>query len=85
MNSYVLVYQRSTGVLRYEEFGPGRQAAAFARRLTLDRQVGLGTEVIVLHGDSLEDLRTTHRRYFEDAPQLAARLADSLRARMLPS
>lgn len=74
MNSYVLVYERSTGALRHEEFGPGRRVEAFARRLVLERQVGPGTEVVVLHGDSLEDLRTTHRRYFEDVGQLVARM-----------
>ena len=77
MRSYVLVYERSTGALRHEEFGPGRRAEAFARRLVLERQVGPGTEVIVLHGDSLEALRTTHRRYFEDVGQLISRMTSS--------
>ena len=84
MNSYVLVYERSTGALQHEEFGPGRRAEALARRLVLDRQVGPGTEVVVLDGESLEDLRTTHRRYFEDVHQLLARLSGPLAARTAP-
>lgn len=78
MSSYVLIYERSTGMLQHEEFGPGRRAEAFARRSVLQRRVGPGTEVVVLDGESLDDLRTTHRRYFEDVQQLAARLAGSV-------
>lgn len=77
MNSYVLVYERGTGALQHEEFGPGLRTEAFARRSALQRQVGPGTEVVVLDGESLDDLRTTHRRYFEDVHQLATRLAGS--------
>ncbi len=77
MNSYVLVYERSTGKLQHEDFGPGRRAEAFARRSALQRQVGPGIEVVVLDGESLEDLRTTHRRYFENVQQLVARMAAS--------
>lgn len=77
MNSYVLVYERSTGKLEHEEFGPGRSVEAFARRSVLQRRVDAGTEVVVLDGESLDDLSTTHRRYFEDVHQLVARMAAS--------
>lgn len=78
MNSYALIYERSTGKLQHEELGLGQRAEAFTRRSVLQRHVGPGTEVVVLDGDSLDDLRTPHRRYLEDVHQLAARLAASV-------
>lgn len=77
MRSYVLVYERSTGKLESEEFGPGMRAEAFSRRASLERHVGPGIEVVVLHGDSLAALRTTHRRYFEGLQEFSTRIASS--------
>lgn len=70
MNSFVLIYERSTGDLEVETFGPDERSIAFARRLRLQRSVGPGTEVIVFHADHLDDVRATHGRYFENASEL---------------
>lgn len=75
MKSFVLVYERPTGKLSYEEFAPGHRPEAFARRAKLQRSVGPDAEVVVLHAEDLNDLRTTHRRYFERAGEMLRHMA----------
>lgn len=70
MASWVLIYDRPRGLLTgHERFGDSR--SAMLRRFELEREVPAGTEVVVLDGESLDDLKTTHARYFLTISELA--------------
>jgi len=70
MASWILIYDRRAGhLVRHERFDDG--GAALVRRFELEREVPPDTEVVVLDGESLEDLRSTHARYFLSFQELA--------------
>jgi hypothetical protein len=77
MKSFVLVYNRPTGTLTYREFPEGKRQEAFAWRSEVQRSVGPGDEVVVFHADQIEDLKATHRRYFEDVSQMGQAIFES--------
>lgn len=71
---FLLEYERSAGELRtLREFREDERPLAEAARLDLElglfRQ-GIEREVVLLDALSLEALKQTHRRYFEDLPQI---------------
>jgi hypothetical protein len=67
VSAFVIEYHRVSGDYRITEFGgqEGR-AKAIRRRLDLERQHenGDGWEIVSLHADSVDALKTTHSRYF---------------------
>jgi len=65
VSSFVIEFNRRTGALNLEEFGPGDSRAAIERRLELESQHNdQDVEIVCLMSDSLETIRRTHRRYF---------------------
>lgn len=73
---FLLDYDRSTGALvsRREFAGTEREPAEQAR-LELELQLlklGLTREVVLLEAASQDDLKRTHRRYFEGLEQMTA-------------
>ena len=73
MNHYLVVFDRSRGVvLRHELFGDRNDALA-ARFATERKYAGNSDiEVVVLGARSWEDVQRTHGRYFKGFDQLAA-------------
>jgi hypothetical protein len=68
---FLLEYERTTGELTLREFSDKRLAED--ARLELELRLhsrGIEREVVLLEAPSLEALKQTHRRYFEDLPQL---------------
>ena len=71
---YLIQYDRSTGnLVRLQEFPSARKKTAEEARLCVELEL-LGTrisqEVVLLEATSEEELRKTHRRYFERLEQL---------------
>lgn len=73
MKSFVLVYERPTGKLTSTEFPAGHRGEAFALRSKLQRTAGPETEVVVFHADDLQELRSTHQRYFASVGEMIAK------------
>ena len=71
---FLLEYERSIGVLRtLREFSENDRELAEAARLDLELRLfrqGIEREVVLLDAPSLEALKQTHRRYFEDLVQI---------------
>lgn len=74
---FLLEYHRESGALKITEFD--NSSDAMRARVTLEREVPRGVEVVVLVGKSLETLRRTHARYFKSATEILRETADSLR------
>jgi hypothetical protein len=75
MSYFLLVYDRSTGVLHeLTEFRDEDRSAA--RRARLDQELRqrdhADVEVVLLGARSKEDLLKTHARYFRSVPELIA-------------
>ena len=71
---YLIQYDRSTGKLvRLQEFPSDKKEYAEETRLCVELEL-LGTrvsqEVVLLEATSEDELRKTHRRYFERLDQL---------------
>jgi hypothetical protein len=76
---FLVVYHRRRGELvRMTEYAD--ELEALGERFALERERGAdrSLEIVVLSSDSEETVRVTHRRYFEDVPQLLRRLADAI-------
>ena len=71
---YLIEYNRESGkLLRLEEFlsTDRRQAEEKRLRVELDLlRTGFSLEVVLLEASSQDELRKTHRRYFERLDQL---------------
>lgn len=72
MPSFLVVYGRRSGKVETVEYDVPAQA--FAQRLLLEEESDSDTEIVVVQADSLEDLRATHRRFFESASEMMASL-----------
>ena len=66
---YLIEYNRQKGkLLRLEEFQPTDRQQAEEKRLLVELELlcnGSALEVVLLEASSKEELRKTHRRYFE--------------------
>jgi hypothetical protein len=70
MRLFLLTYDRSRKTpLRIQEFDPGQYEEA-NRRMLAEEQAHPTWEVVLLEGPSLEALKRTHSRYFEDLTSL---------------
>lgn len=73
---FLLEYDRSEGrLVKFEKFNDSERSQAENSRLNLELDLsrkGVRHEVVLLQADSEEDLRRTHRRYFESLSQLLA-------------
>lgn len=71
---YLVEYNRKIGkLLRLEEFLPKDRRQAEEKRLRIELELlrtGLALEVVLLEASSKDELRKTHRRYFERLDQL---------------
>ncbi len=71
---YLVEYNRKIGkLLRLEEFLPTDRRQAEEKRLRIELELlrtGLALEVVLLEASSKDELRKTHRRYFERLDQL---------------
>ena len=75
MEHFVVVYDRSTGMLvSIEQFDKDRIENARTVRASLEiaRRSEPEIEVVLLGADSEETLRRTHSRYFESPSELAS-------------
>jgi hypothetical protein len=73
MRSFLLIYNRRSGQLvSIDEFEPGRDADALARRFELERtyQDDPDIEIVTLGAESLQSLKRTHGRYFRTVEEL---------------
>lgn len=72
---FLVEYDREQGSLcRLIPFGSTHMAQASAARLQLEldrMRANLAREIVILEADSEEQLRKTHRRYFEQLQTLA--------------
>lgn len=72
---FLIKYDRSHGRLEaITPFSADARAAADAARLDLElatNGAALQCEIVLLEAASLDALRLTHRRYFEDLPEFA--------------
>ncbi len=72
MNLFLLTYDRKRAkLLDMKRFGPGEYQLANVALLAEDR-AHPDLEVVLLEAVSEDQLRTTHRRYFEDLTPLAS-------------
>lgn len=71
---YLIQYDRSTGKLvRLQEFPSNKKETAEETRLCVELELletRVSQEVVLLEATSEEELRKTHRRYFERLDQL---------------
>jgi hypothetical protein len=72
MRNFLVVYNRRTGVNRVHEFPEGCGREAIRQRFALEREHrgDPDVEVVVLGGDSREELAKTHSRYFRSAREI---------------
>ena len=72
---FLIEYDRSTGTLvRLDRFAAGESARASVARMVLEldrRHANVAREIVILEADSEDQLRKTHRRYFEQLQTLA--------------
>lgn len=74
MKGWLLVYDRRAGrLMRSEEFASAK--LALTRRFEVEREVGPDVEVISFEADNLDDLKSTHGRYFFSGRELLDQLA----------
>jgi hypothetical protein len=73
---YLIEFDRTTGErVTFRSFDDSRRREAENERIALELDLnsrGIEREVILLQASSEEDLRRTHRRYFEDLRSLGA-------------
>jgi len=78
---FLVEYDRSRGsVARLTTFNDAEREAAENDRLALElkrHQQGIKTEIVLLEAASEDDLRRTHRRYFENLEEIAKSSARS--------
>ena len=69
---FLIHYDRNQGrIISMESFGDSERAAAQEARLALELELnGANDEVVLLDAEAEEDLRKTHRRYFEALSEL---------------
>ena len=71
---YLIQYDRSTGTLvQLQKFPSDKKERAEETRLSVELELlgaGVSQEVVLLEATSEEELRKTHRRYFERLDQL---------------
>lgn len=71
---FLIEYDRHSGIMRSLRTFPDEQrAVAEASRLELElsrRLVAAQLEIVLLEADTEDELRRTHRRYFETASEL---------------
>lgn len=77
---FVLIYDRATGHLEIEEYGPDKRVEALQRRFALERSLATSptTEIVVLAASSVEALKRTHSRYFRSERELAGDTAGAV-------
>jgi hypothetical protein len=65
MSSFLLVFDRDRGaLLELRELGDARDAEHKRIHLELTHRGNAGIEVVVLEAESIQQLRSTHARYF---------------------
>jgi hypothetical protein len=78
---YLIEYNRDSGELHgLEEFSPTDRRKAEEKRLCIELDLlrtGFSLEVVLLEASSQDELRKTHRRYFERLDQLLAPAPDA--------
>lgn len=71
---YLIEYDRASGkLLRLDEFVPTERRRAEEKRLQVELELlhaGCSREVVLLEASSQDELRKTHRRYFERLEEL---------------
>jgi len=71
---FLIQYDRNHGmIVQIQEFNDSERKKAADSRLNLEIELnrqGIEREVVLLEAESIEALRRTHRRYFEDACEL---------------
>lgn len=71
---YLIEYDRESGkLLRLDEYASGNQIRAEEDRLTIELDLlrrSVAHEVVLLEASNEDELRKTHRRYFERLEQL---------------
>lgn len=73
MNHYLVVFDRSRGVVTHHKLYADRNAALQARFAAEREHSGNpDIEVVVLGARSWADVKRTHGRYFKDISELAA-------------
>lgn len=72
MSHFLVIYDRATGRARVQEFtGEGSADAALDARFRAERRyTGESTEIASLAAESVDELRATHSRYFQDVPEM---------------
>jgi hypothetical protein len=72
---FLLDYDRSAGrLISLRDFEDDARPIAQAARLELELELhrsGIEREIVLLQAPSLDALKRTHRRYFEDLRQIA--------------
>jgi hypothetical protein len=75
---FLIEYDRSRGqLLTFKSFPEGSRSEASEARLELELSLsrrGVEREVVLLEARTEQDLRRTHRRYFEGLKELAERV-----------
>jgi hypothetical protein len=80
VNYYLLVFNRRTGVmLRLEQFAESDVAMSARFAAELEFRGDGDVEVVVLGAESMDALRRTHSRYFNEPRKLAEDGAESFR------
>lgn len=76
--NFVVEYDRASGrIVTFEEFLDEDRERADRHRIELEAQLTrahVSHEVVLLEAESGQDLRRTHRRYFEDLTSLTDRI-----------
>ncbi len=77
MSLFLIVYNRTTGAVDVRAtFDQGQAPEAVRARFALEQELQadgrspVDTEVVVLSGESQEELRRTHARYFDSVQEL---------------
>ncbi len=73
---FLIEYDRPNGqIIQLYRFDDSERSKAESSRLNIELELGrqkIDHEVVLLEAANEEALRRTHRRYFEDASQIAA-------------
>ena len=80
MKSFLITYDRRAGkLLAIQVFDESRRSEAMKERFAIElrERSHPDIEVVILEAASEDDLRKTHRRYFDSARDLIARVANS--------
>jgi hypothetical protein len=71
---FLIEYQRSIGkIISFRKFDASERESAQDARLEMELELnreGIEREVVILEAETEEDLRRTHRRYFENLSEL---------------